>query len=92
MYNYKIGKSSQQHAGGSFSCTMSSPILVLHLVTRDNSVDCVKRVLRLDIGQVGDQRALKATKCGQACTIFEALESGIALGVVAEGFQSIQGG
>ena len=65
---------------------------VLDLGTRDNSIDGGKRVLRLKMGQESAQWARKATEIRSERTIFEALESGSTLGVVAEGLQSIQGG
>ena len=66
--------------------------VVLDLGTRDNSVDGGKRVLGLKMGQQSAQSAWKATEIRSERTIFEALESGSTLGVVAEGLQSIQGG
>ena len=65
---------------------------VLDLGTRDNSIDGGKRVLRLKMGQESAQWAWKATEIRSERTVFEALESGSTLGVVAEGLQSIQGG
>ena len=64
---------------------------VLDLGTRDNSIDGGKRVLGLKMGQQSAQSAWKATEIRSERTVFEALESGSTLGVVAEGLQSIQG-